>query len=952
PGAPARSSVLGPDALASLEPTHRTTRCGGCPNACLLTVSDFGADPRTGRRRRFVTGNRCERGAGTRAAASPAPNLFAWKDRLLFDREPLTPAAALRGTVGIPRVLNMYENYPFWFTFFTHLGFRVVLSDPSDAGTYARGIESMPSENVCYPAKLAHGHVMDLVSRGVDLVWMPCVKWERREDPGADNHFNCPIVMSYSEALKLNIDELQDGTVEFLNPFVPYDRPRLLPGRLHEELVAARPSAWAGGEGAAPGAPPAPTPAEVRAAVSAALDEDARFHAAVRAKGEETLRWMDETGTHGIVLAGRPYHIDPEVNHAIPELLNGFGLAVLTEDSVAHLARPDRPIRIYDQWMYHSRLYAAAKFVTTRDNVDLIQLNSFGCGLDALTCDQVQEILEASGKVYTVLKIDQVSSLGAARIRVRSLLAALHDRESDAKQDKVEAARAMLGLSETVQDRPDACAACTSLQCPGADCCDGNSAEAGTVKPASLLRGLPYLLPTRPFKSTVFPRHNFTKEMGKQNYKILVPQMAPIHFELLEQAFRDGGYDFEVLPSVDHGAVEAGLKYVNNDICYPSILTTGQLMEAVMSGKYDIDRIALMISQTGGGCRATNYISLIRRALKDVGLEKIPVIALSFKNLGEVHPGLRITPRMVIEAFASILLGDVFMQCLYRTRPYEADPGSADALYRKWMDHCCAQMAHYTPRSFVRDAKRIIEDFDALPLVDDRSKPRVGVVGEILVKFHPTANNEVIKVIESEGCEAVVPNLLDFFLYAMTGSINQRIIGAKASSAVAMHAAIRFINACRAPIARALERSERFEPPSDILELRDKASRIIQSCNSMGEGWLLTAEMMELIESGVPNVVCTQPFACLPNHVTGKAVIKALRKMYPESNIVPVDYDPGASEVNQLNRIKLMIAVAHANFQEEQGVRPAYLDEMCDISVETHAIDTIGARDGEERIAG
>ncbi|MGN0034271.1 MAG: acyl-CoA dehydratase activase-related protein, partial [Coriobacteriales bacterium] len=432
-----RSTILHGERLSALAPTHRTTRCKGCSNACLLTISDFGVDSQTGRHRRFITGNRCERGAGTGEVVKEVPNLFDYKRHRLFDYEPLTAEAAIRGTVGIPRVLNMYENYPFWFTFFTELGFRVVLSDPSDKDTYEKGIESMPSENVCYPAKLSHGHIMNLIDKGVDFIFMPCVKWERQEDPQANNHFNCPVVMSYSETLKLNIDELQDGTMEFLNPFLPYDKPKLLPRRLYEELVEKRPEAWYQPIADVEQLPkealhaprhPAPTLQEVREAVACAWEEDRRFKEDMKRKGEETLKWMEETGTHGIVLAGRPYHIDPEINHAIPELLTSFGLAVLTEDSVSHLARPDRPLRVVDQWMYHSRLYAAAKFVTTRDNVDLIQLNSFGCGLDALTTDQVQEILEASGKIYTVLKIDQISSLGAARIRVRSLIAALRDR--------------------------------------------------------------------------------------------------------------------------------------------------------------------------------------------------------------------------------------------------------------------------------------------------------------------------------------------------------------------------------------------------------------------------------------------------------------------------------------------------------------------------------------------
>ncbi|MDD5806747.1 MAG: acyl-CoA dehydratase activase-related protein, partial [Eggerthellales bacterium] len=422
------SAMLTPEQIDALVIKHTTVRCNRCDNNCLMTINDFGKDE-TGRHRRFITGNRCEKGSGMAdSRQATIPNLYEFKEHLLFDRPVLDKDQATRGTVGIPRALNMYENYPFWHRFFTDLGYRVELSNPSSKKTYEAGIESMPSESVCYPAKLSHGHIMDLLSRDIDFIWMPCIRWERQEDAQANNHYNCPIVMSYSEALKLNIDALVDSPIQFLNPFIPYDDKEALKLRLFEHLVQKRKEDLLA-KGADPaGLPDFPTKEEISRAVDAAWQEDEAFKAAMRAKGEETLRWLEETGGHGIVLAGRPYHNDREINHAIPELITSFGLAVLTEDSIAHLGKLERNLRIYDQWMYHTRLYNSAKVVTQRKDLDLIQLNSFGCGLDALTTDQVQEILEASGKVYTVLKIDEVSNLGAARIRLRSLLAALRQQ--------------------------------------------------------------------------------------------------------------------------------------------------------------------------------------------------------------------------------------------------------------------------------------------------------------------------------------------------------------------------------------------------------------------------------------------------------------------------------------------------------------------------------------------
>ena len=935
-----QTSMLTLDQLASLSPTHKTVRCKGCSNSCLLTVNDFGKDEVTGKHRRFITGNRCEKGAGTLDESKNVPNLYEYKSKRLFDYTPLAAEAAPRGSVGIPRALNMYENYPFWFTFFTELGYRVVLSDPSTKKTYEAGIESMPSESVCYPAKLSHGHIMNLLDKHPDFIWFPCSKWERQEDEGAGNHFNCPIVASYPEALRLNIDELRESETAFLNPWLPYDQKEHLKKRLFVELVEAHPELM--GEGV-----PAPTQADIDAAVEAAWAEDEAFKRDIRAQGTETLAWMEETGTHGIVLAGRPYHNDPEINHAIPELLTSFGLAVLTEDSVAHLGTLERPIRVVDQWMYHTRLYAAAKVATERKDLDLIQLNSFGCGLDALTTDQVQEILEAAGKVYTVLKIDEVSNLGAARIRVRSLLAALKDQADDAaeRESMNRGCPAASAVLETLATTPEAVLdkktgateGRIAAELAGASIVPETFTEKADPEAAEALK-------QREGTPTEFARAQYTEEMKAQGYTILAPQMAPIHFELLIDIFHRFGYNLELLPSVDHGAVDAGLKYVNNDICYPSILTTGQVMEAVMSGRYDTDKLAIIITQTGGGCRATNYIALIRKALKSVGLEHIPVISLSFKKLDEENPGFKITPKMLLQAVYALCYGDLLMMCLYRTRPYEVEGGSATRLFDYWMDTCKKQLGSGTSRGeFKRTVRQIVEDFDTLPLKGEGAKPRVGVVGEILVKFHPTANNQIIDVIEREGCEAVVPGLIEFFLFGIAGGIFQKDpLGRSAKGAIGSRIALKVVERFRAPVTKALAKSNRFEPPASIYELAEYASEILSLCNSMGEGWLLTAEMVELIRTGAPNVVCTQPFACLPNHVVGKAVIKELRRRYPESNIVAVDYDPGASEVNQLNRIKLMISVAKANLADKVDEAKASRDAFVKSATPEPASENVG----------
>ncbi len=824
------TTMLSLKEIEGLKVETKLTRCQGCTNHCLLTVNLFSGN------RRFITGNRCEKGLGGEKNKEHIPNLFEYKNERLFAYEPLAPQEAARGTVGIPRVLNLYENYPFWAVFFKALKFRVLLSPQSSRAIYEMGIESIPSESECYPAKLAHGHISWLIQNHADFIFYPCIPYERNEFPDANNHYNCPIVTSYAENIKNNMEEITSGKMRFLNPFLSFSSEEGLAGELAEVF---------GKEFSIPAE-------EVRAAAEAGWQELARMREEIRRKGEETLKYMEETGRRGIVLAGRPYHADPEIHHGIPELINSYGIAVLTEDSVSHLHEVERPLRVMDQWMYHSRLYAAANFVKTRDDLDLIQLNSFGCGLDAVTTDQVSDILVRSGKIYTCLKIDEVNNLGAARIRVRSLLAALRVKE------KQKAKR--------------------------------------TIVPSS------------------YNRVVFTEEMRK-TYTILCPQMSPIHFELIQPAFQAAGYHLVVLDNDGRAAVDTGLKYVNNDACYPSLIVVGQIMDAILSGKYDLSRTAVVISQTGGGCRASNYIGFIRRALEKAGHPDIPVISINLSGL-EDNPGFKLTLPLLQRGVYALTFGDIFMRCLYRTRPYEAVPGAANALHEKWKKKCMdfvsvpGMVSH---RKFKRYCRQIIRDFDSLPLTD-AVKPKVGVVGEILVKFLPAANNYLVDLLESEGAEAVVPDLTDFFLYCFYNqNFKAEKLGMSKSSARNANLGIFALEWVRKAARKAFEKSARFEPPARIGTLAKYASPIVSEGNQTGEGWFLTGEMLELIHSGTNNIVCTQPFACLPNHVVGKGVIKEIRHQYPLSNIVAIDYDPGASEVNQLNRIKLMLSTAQKN---------------------------------------
>lgn len=825
----AASSLINLNELNGFDLKTDSARCSGCTNNCLLTINRFSNG------KKFISGNRCENGSEITEAAK-MPNLYAYKLKRVFDYIPLDAKSATRGNIGIPRVLNMYENYPFWFTFFTSLRFRVELSPASNRKIYESVMDTIASDTICYPAKLVHGHIAALVELGLKHIFLPCLLKERVEYKNADNHYNCPIVAAYAEVIKANMDILELNNVMLHSPFLPYDDKKSLVRRLKEELSSFNIPLY-----------------EIENAVGLAWAEDLKFKQDIRTKGEQILEKLKNTNGFGIVLSGRPYHIDPEVNHGIPELINSLGFAVFTEDSVAHIGKVTRPLRVLDQWMYHTRLYEAADFVSNQPNLELVQLNSFGCGPDSIAAEQAQEILESTGKTYTLLKIDEISNPGAVRIRIRSLKAAINAR---------------LNLDRRLNTAPGA--------------------------PAK-----------RPL---------FTKEM-RDKHTILAPQMSPVHFELMQAVFRSEGYNVDVLEEVDQEAIDEGLKYVNNDSCYPSIIIIGQILQALDSGRYDVDNTSVIMSQTGGPCRASNYIALLKKALNSKGYTNIPIISLNAVGL-EKNPGFKFTPELLKKAIQALVYGDLLMMLLLKTRPYEAVQGISYKTYTSCMDLCNQSINFGSSfKSFCNNIKHIIHEFSKIDTVY-APKPRVGLVGEILVKYHPAANNGMAAFVEAEGGELSVPGLTEFFLYCLyCNKVNYKYLsGAHYKSTVA-DMCIAYIEKYREVMRLELIKSDYGNVPKPIGDLAGSASKLISLCNHSGEGWLLTAELIELIESGVNNIVCMQPFACLPNHVTGKGILKKLKELYPQVHIAAIDYDAGASEANQINRIKLMLDRSQLNIK-------------------------------------
>ena len=818
-----KSSILTEKELNGFTTTTNLTRCGICGNNCLLTIHKFPKGER------FISGNRCERPLGN-MKKDKAPNMFEYKYNRLFNYKPLELSKAIRGEIGIPRVLNIYDSYPFWFTLLTNLGFRVIISDDSSKKIYEKGIDTISSDSICYPAKMVHGHIINLIEKGIKTIFYPCVIYEEQEDKKAQNKFNCPIVISYPEVIKNNLDILKEKNVEMMIPFFSMESKEVLYKTVYEEFKKY-----------------GVDKKEVENAVNTAWEERYNFRKDMQNKAKEVMEWIKETGKMGIVLCGRPYHNDKEIHHGIPDIINSFGIAILTGDSVASLTSLEDGLRVIDQWTYHSRLYRAATFVGKNKNLELVELNSFSCGLDAVTTDQVQEILLNYGKVHTLLKIDEVSNMGAVRIRIRSLLAALEDKKKMVKQivkDKVE-----------------------------------------------------------------YKKNKFTKQM-KDEYTILAPQMSPIHFGLLKDAFKTEGYKLEILEETKE-ALNTGLQFVNNDACYPSILVIGELISALKSGKYDIHKTAVLISQTGGSCRATNYIGFLKKALRDSGFVNIPVLSLNSKGYEE-HEGFKITLKLMHKVLMAISYGDILMKLLYRTRPYEKIKGATNKVFDKWYEYTKENIRNGKILQFRKNLNNIVKEFSEIGIFVEE-KIKVGVVGEILVKFSPFANNNIVDFIESEGGEVRTSSLMSFINYCIYSEefLQERFYGKIMS--LKQKAALDIIRVYTGFVNRALSKYERFNKEDLIENIAKKTSKYISIGHQSGEGWFLMGEMIEFIEHGVPNIVCVQPFGCLPNHITGKGMIKKLKETYSNSNIVSIDYDPAYSEVNQINRIKLMLSVGKKN---------------------------------------
>lgn len=820
-----QSQILGYEEVKGIKHERKSRRCKGCTNNCMLTINTFDES------RTFITGNRCDRFIDNAKAKEKLPNMMDYKLKRLFQYyKPLREDKVIRGCIGIPRVLNFYENYPFWFTFFTELGYKVILSDPSTKKLYEEGIATIPSETACYPAKIVHGHIMNLVKKGVKKIFYPCITHEIQEDQKAHNCFNCPVVTSYSENIKNNMEVLEEEEITLINPFLPYNHDSKLIKRLYQELKA---------EGL--------LYPDIKRAVKKARKAMKKYTRDIRKKGEEIVAFTKENQLPAICLGGRPYHVDEEINHGIPDLINKLGYAVLTEDSIAHLGHVERPMRIHDQWVYHTRLYNAASYVAKTEHIEFVQLNSFGCGIDAITSEELHQILAREKKAYTVLKIDEVSNLGAVRIRLRSLKAYTLMKQQNS-------------LSHTKERKTP---------------------------------------------------HIYSTAKDQKTHTIIAPQFSPIHFKLFEPIFRGHGFNLTILSNYDH-AMDTGLKYVNNDMCYPAMVVIGQIISYLEREKHDLDmeNTSVMLAQTGGGCRFTNYIGALRQALDHAGYNQVAIISLTpMPNLDKRLQIKGYTLPMLWQLMISVYYGDLLMFLVYAKRPYEKQEGAVNALLDYWFKYLAEMtLKHYSYGTFKKTCGEIVSSFNALSLKQEK-KGRIGLVGELLVKLSPAANNMLVDYLEGEGYEVAMTGLENLFLAAGYNNVYRyHHTRNKFFHYQIARLFIKLNTIFQKSLNDSIRHASGVAPATGIYELADMAKPILQQGNQTGEGWMMAAEIVEMYEQGIKNFIIMCPFGCLPGHVTGRGIMRKMKKLYPDIHIVAIDYDPNASEVNQINRIKLMLS--------------------------------------------
>ncbi|MBN1538743.1 MAG: 2-hydroxyacyl-CoA dehydratase [Candidatus Thermoplasmatota archaeon] len=819
------STFIGLDSLSiATDMTAQQIRCQGCQNNCVVTRMMF----RSGKV--FHTGNKCERIFTNKGRDAPkGENLADIKLGLLFDRD-LVPKNTPKGRIGIPRVLNMFENFPFWSTLLTGCGFEVVLSPPSTSEIQELGSRSVMSENICFPAKLVNGHVKKLTSIGVDRIFLPVVVYEKEEFKGALNTFNCPVVSGYPDVVRSAVDPAGSYGIPFDPPTVSFRSETLLrkaSWKYLKDLGVKRRSFDRAFEQAC--------------RVQSGYKEQVKERAlTILAKAKKDRRLV-------VLLVGRPYHIDHLIDHKITEMICNMGADVITEDSVPIEDREIKGIGVLTQWQYPNRVYKAVQWAAGQDNVEVVQLNSFGCGPDALVCDEARTILSEAGKNHTLIRIDEVSSPGSINLRLRSMMESIEKR----------------GVGKRFQ----------------------------------------------PIKRKTTPPYS---EQDRKK-KIIAPDMSRFYSPMIVSALKQQGYEVDILPPADRESVEVGLKYCNNEICYPAIIVIGDILKALLSGKYDPEEVVAGITQTGGQCRASSYLSLLNKALTTAGFDNVPIMTLTTSSLPlNYQPGMKINMvKLLRMGVQGVLFADSIMQMYYATAVREVSKGEADRVTDKYIGLASKAIDHGREMELVDLLERAVFEFNRIE-TNGGHLPTIGIVGEIFVKYNPFANYRVVDWMVEHGIEVVVPPIFDFFAQEY---LNQRFHIDSNTKNRDMKYWISYPEEWYARYhLRRYEKTrmkfKHYRKNHYIGHLSKNAKDVVSMVNQFGEGWLIPAEIGAFAEENVNHVVCLQPFGCISNHIIGKGVEKALKAKYPDLNVLYLDMDAGSSEVNLYNRLSFIVRSA------------------------------------------
>lgn len=804
------------DMLEKARYTSKPLHCKGCDNQCLVVRYEFGNG------QKYYSGNRCERVFTNGGADKPRKgiNAYQYKNALLFDRDGF--AGQPRLTIGVPRVLNIYEDYPFWHTLFTACGIRVCLSSHSNYQDYEHSACMVMSDNICFPAKLVHSHIQDLTDKRVDRIFMPFVVYERQGSE--QNSYNCPIVTGYAEVIK----SVQAGDIPIDSPTISFK---------DKSLLLKQCKAYLGKLGV--------PDSTVNKAFSLAVSAQDAYVYDIISYNERVCRKAREQGALAILLAGRPYHADMLIQHKVSDMLADMGIYVVTDDIVRNKRVAVSDAHYLSQWAYPNRILEAAKWSAGQKGMEFVEMTSFGCGPDAFLVDEVRDILMRHGKVLTLLKLDDINNIGSMKLRVRSLIESL------------------------------------------------KLASKAGVKPSAVSG----------FKTTP------TFDDACRGRKILVPYFTPFISPLIPAIMKIAGYDVDNLPLSDTESCEWGLKFANNEVCYPATLIVGDIIKAFESGKYDPKNTAVAMTQTGGQCRASSYLSLIKKALVDAGYADVPVIAFSFGSaIKNEQPGFRINwLKLMPIALYSVLYSDCIAKFYYAAAAREKQPGQAAKLRDMYLQAGEKLILEGRHDDLVSYLTMAANEFNRI--CKDIRLPKVCVVGEIFLKFNPFAQKNVTDWLMSNGVEIVPPLLLDFFMQSF---VNKRVDEEKHLSRKTMASFIygmvyKRIMKYVARVNKAAAAFRYFTPFNDIFKEADEARKVITLSAQFGEGWLLPAEIMSCARQGVSNVVSLQPFGCIANHIVSKGIEKRIKRFFPDMNILSLDFDSGVSDVNITNRLLLFI---------------------------------------------